>query len=207
LETLVVTHVPFSVLAENSKVAFRERFDEDAADYESHVAMFTRRRRRLAQPDEKFTPFPLFAAWIGREVPEGATISAAYTSAWQFDRRDERNTELQQVSLRASGDPASLDHTFATIKNLYAPFGLERVTAVFDMVNNKKGPMCYLPAPALRLAEAAAPECAPSCSPLRLSPLAAQGSAAAAALQLSAALQLPAALQRAIALQRPTRSC
>ena len=73
-------------------------------------------------------------------MPEGATISAAYTSAWQFDRRDERNTELQQVSLRASGDPASLDHTFATIKNLYAPLGLpERVTAVFDMVNNKTG--------------------------------------------------------------------
>ena len=144
LETLVVTHVPFSVLAENAKVAFRERYDEDAADFESHVAMYTRRRRLLfapaEQPDGQFAPFPEFAAWIGREVPEGPTISAAYTTAWKTERRDERNIELQQVSLRASGDPASLDHTFATVKNVHAPLGLDpAVTAVFDMVNNKTG--------------------------------------------------------------------
>jgi len=137
--------MPGDALAKNMKISFHETYDEEAADYESHVGSWMRSSRALfgSSSEGQVPPeFPEFLSWVGREFVEGAALRSLYADAWWAKRRDERNIELQQVSVRRAGkpDPVSVDHTFATLKNVHQPAELkEKVAAQLDMVNNATG--------------------------------------------------------------------
>ena len=151
LELQIVTYVPGEVLAKNIKISFKEMYDEDAADYTSHVGRFNAQRARLGQEPRAFGVFPPFSEWVGREFVDGAALCSLYTEAWWQERRDLRNIELQQVRVRriatANGEicgSVSLDHTFASMKNVHQPADLPvKLTALLDMVDNDTGEVIF----------------------------------------------------------------
>ena len=138
VEASIVTYLPGDVIAKNFKISGRELYDEDAADYDSFVGRYNAGRIALQQDPIVFSPFPEFDKWVGLEMVGGAAVRGYFTDAWFQARRDERNIEMQQVCPDPGG-LASIDHTFATIKNLSQPEGLPKLTSVFDVVDNRSG--------------------------------------------------------------------
>ena len=138
LEASIVTYLPADVIAKNFKVSGRELFGEDAADYHSFVGTYNAARVALHQDRLAFPPFPKFKKWVGLEMVGGTAIRTYFTEAWFERRRDERNIELQQVRTGSDG-LVSIDHTFATVKNVYQPEELPKLTAVFDVFDNRSG--------------------------------------------------------------------
>jgi hypothetical protein len=114
----------------------RERYDQQAANYESHCAAWNKGLRAVNQPAVGFPSFPSFKEWT-RDTVHGETLRRYIVAAWYGAKRDkERNVELQQVAVK--GGIVSADHTHATVKNIYGAGGAG-ISAIFDVCDNTTG--------------------------------------------------------------------
>ena len=148
IEETLVSNDSGESIERNLKIHSMQVYDERAANYESWVRAYLAKTAALGEPSpvSAFPCFPAFSEYHGRDVITAPTILSMFEEAHYSGGRDlERTIEMQQN--RVNGDPASIDHTFQTTKNIYQPrtcMGLEqvddgRLTCVWDMVNNKTG--------------------------------------------------------------------